>query len=298
MTPEHEGILEFLRAAERLKTVTRSAYTSEGQRESVAEHTWRLCLMALVLQPDFPEVDVARLLKICIVHDLGEAIGGDIPAPEQDAGAGKAAGERADLLSLLSPLPEGLRSEITALWDEYEAAATPEARLAKALDKLETILQHNQGLNPADFDYRFNLAYGARYTSEPPLVASIRAAMDRETELCAEAATAARPPGPRPGPAAMGSDDPRPAAPPGPATAAARWTPQPRRTAMSGSTIPVRRPPAKALAICGAIAVALVAFAVARALTGSAVLPTLGNEEILGILVGMAAALALWWAIA
>jgi len=182
------GLLEFLRAAERLKTVTRSSYTSAGRPESVAEHTWRLALMALLLAPEFPEVDFARLVKICLVHDLGEAIGGDIPAPEQArraaAGelAGKAAAERRDLVTLLEPLPEQLRTEITGLWDEYEAACTPEAKVAKALDKLETILQHTQGRNPPGFDYRFNLGYGRQHTAEPPLIAAIRAALDQATE--------------------------------------------------------------------------------------------------------------------
>lgn len=182
------GLLDFLRAAERLKVVHRSGYTSAGHPESVAEHTWRLALMALLLAPEFPGVDFARLVKICLVHDLGEAIGGDIPAPEQarraTAGAGgdKAAAERRDLLTLLAPLPADLGEEITALWDEYEAAATPEARLAKALDKLETILQHTQGRNPPEFDYRFNLEYGRQYTTEPPFIAAIRAVLDRATE--------------------------------------------------------------------------------------------------------------------
>jgi 5'-deoxynucleotidase YfbR-like HD superfamily hydrolase len=75
-----------------------------------------------------------------------------------------------------------LREEITALWDEYEAAASPEAKLAKALDKLETILQHTQGRNPPDFDYRFNLGYGREHTAGPPLIAAIRAVLDRATE--------------------------------------------------------------------------------------------------------------------
>lgn len=182
------GLLEFLRATERLKTVTRSGYTSAGRPESVAEHTWRLALMALLLAPEFPEVDFARLVKICLVHDLGEAIGGDIPAPEQArrAAAGESAGksteERRDLVTLLEPLPEQLRMEITGLWDEYEAARTPEARVAKALDKLETILQHTQGRNPPGFDYRFNLGYGRQHTAEPPLIAALRAALDQATE--------------------------------------------------------------------------------------------------------------------
>ncbi|HXQ77556.1 MAG TPA: HD domain-containing protein, partial [Gemmatimonadaceae bacterium] len=63
-----DGIVEFLRAAERLKVVTRSAYTSEGTQESVAEHSWRLCLMALVLRDEFPEVDLGKLLAMCVVH--------------------------------------------------------------------------------------------------------------------------------------------------------------------------------------------------------------------------------------
>jgi putative hydrolase of HD superfamily len=180
---ELAGVLDFLRAAEALKTAVRSGWTSAGEQESVAEHTWRLCLMALVLHPAFPDVDFARLVKICIVHDLGEAIGGDVPAPEQAArGGSKAADERRDLLRLLAPLPDALRDEITALWDEYEAAATPEARLAKGLDKLETILQHTQGQNPPSFDYRFNLTYGRRFTADHPVLAALREILDEETE--------------------------------------------------------------------------------------------------------------------
>ena len=182
------GVLDFLRSAERLKSTTRTGYTSTGQQESVAEHTWRLCLMAMVLRSEFPDVDFAKLVKICIIHDLGEALHGDVSAPEQarrtalGLNTGKANDERRDLLELLAPLPERLRDEIAALWDEYEAAASPEAKLAKALDKLETIMQHNQGLNPADFDYRFNLGYGRKHTADIPLVAQVRKILDDETE--------------------------------------------------------------------------------------------------------------------
>jgi putative hydrolase of HD superfamily len=185
------GILDFLRAAEALKVNTRSAHTSAGKKESVAEHTWRLCLMAMVLSPSVPDVDFARLVRICIVHDLGEAIGGDIPAPEQARRASsgqvhKSGDERRDLVHLVAPLPTALRDEFIALWDEYEAAETPEARLAKALDKLETILQHTQGRNPPDFDYRFNLGYGREHTANPPVIAALREILDRETERRAQ----------------------------------------------------------------------------------------------------------------
>ena len=185
------GILDFLRAAEALKVNTRSAHTSAGEKESVAEHTWRLCLMAMMLAPSVPDVDFARLVRICIVHDLGEAIGGDIPAPEQarrmsSGAAHKSSDERRDLVQLVQSLPPNLSEEIVALWDEYEAAATPEARLAKALDKLETILQHTQGRNPPDFDYRFNLGYGREHTASPPVIAALREILDRETERRAQ----------------------------------------------------------------------------------------------------------------
>ncbi len=174
-------ILTFLQTAESLKSTLRSAHTSSGRPESVAEHTWRLCLLVLVLAPEFPEVDAHRLMKICLIHDLGEALQGDIPAPLQDPNFDKSQSEREDLLELLSPLPELQRGEILELWEEYEQAATPEAKLAKAFDKLETLLQHAQGQNPPDFDYAFNLDDGRRYTVLNAQTRQLRAWIDEET---------------------------------------------------------------------------------------------------------------------
>lgn len=178
---ELDGVLTFLRAAERLKTVFRSGWTSAGRPESVAEHSWRLCLMAMLLYGRDPDVDLLRLLKMCLIHDLGEAVRGDVPAPAQREDSSKAAQERSDLLQLIEPLSADVRREIMELWDAYEAAETREAVLAKGLDKLETILQHTQGRNPTDFDYHFNLAYGQRYTAQDPLLAALRARLDVET---------------------------------------------------------------------------------------------------------------------
>jgi len=187
---ELDGVLAFLRAAERLKTVKRSGWTSTGEAESVAEHTWRLCLMAMVVYGQAPGVDLAKLLRMCIIHDLGEAIGGDVPAPAQVGGSPKSGQEREDLLTLVAPLPDPLRADIVALWDEYESASSVEARLAKGLDKLETILQHTQGRNPADFDYAFNLDYGQRYTAADPVLAALRARLDEVTARRAREADA------------------------------------------------------------------------------------------------------------
>lgn len=175
------GRIAFIQEAERLKNVLRSAFTSTGRHESTAEHTWRLCLMAMTFADLLGPVDVARVLKLCIVHDLGEALNGDIPAQQQAQVPDKAARERRDLETLAGRLPAHVRSEILALWDEYDRAESREARVVKALDKLETIVQHNQGRNPADFDYAYNLEYGKGHTSAEPVFAAVRAMVDEET---------------------------------------------------------------------------------------------------------------------
>ncbi|HWD30348.1 MAG TPA: HD domain-containing protein [Pseudomonas sp.] len=177
-----KGRLTFLREAEKLKDVLRSAHTSSGRTESTAEHSWRLCLMAIVFADQLADLDVLKILKMCVIHDLGEAINGDIPAVSKAAFPDKSEQERNDLLQLTSALDEGLKAEILALWDDYENARSAEAKAVKALDKLETILQHNQGKNPADFDYAFNLAYGKKYTDSDPLFEQLRSLLDEDTQ--------------------------------------------------------------------------------------------------------------------
>lgn len=184
--------LEFIRQAERLKDTLRSAYTTCGRTESVAEHTWRLTLLVVTFADALPDVDLLKLLKICILHDLGEAVGGDIPAPLQSATASKSVKEREDFLSLVDPLPDKVKLEFVSLWDEYEDGSSPEARVAKALDKLETILQHNQGRNPENFDYEFNIEYGRTHTNRVPIAATIRDLLDVETKARARASQRAR----------------------------------------------------------------------------------------------------------
>ena len=202
--------IRFIQSAEKLKNVLRSAYTSEGRRESTPEHTWRLCLLAMVLRDRLPPMDFEWVLQMCVVHDLGEALHGDVPAVAQVAPGAKAADERADLRTLMEPLPAHLQAQFLALWDEYEAAATPEARTVKALDKLETIIQHNQGANPPDFDYVFNLDYGRKHTATDPLFAELRALVDADTRDRADAqASRTIPPG------ATGEAAPHPTSPQG-----------------------------------------------------------------------------------
>ena len=182
-TENIQALLSFLKDAEQLKSTLRSARTATGRQESTAEHTWRLCLLAMLLENEYQDLDMHKVLKICIIHDLGEAINGDIPAVEQTDSSDKAIEERQDLLTLLSHLPDRLKNEILSLWDEYENAASREARLAKALDKIETLVQHTQGLNPDDFNYGFNLDYGKKYTCFDNLTLEIRRAIDKDTQM-------------------------------------------------------------------------------------------------------------------
>lgn len=179
---EVENILNFLRGAEQLKNTLRSANTSNGRHESTAEHTWRLCLMILLFEKEYPDIDMLRLIKMCIIHDLGEAISGDIAAVDQIEGVDKSKEERKDLELLLAPLSDTNKEEFLKLWDEYENSSSKEASLAKAFDKLETLLQHTQGKNPTDFDYDFNLKYGKKYTDFDKLTSLIRTKVDKETQ--------------------------------------------------------------------------------------------------------------------
>jgi putative hydrolase of HD superfamily len=186
MTPdERDAYLGFFRAAGALKDTLRSGHTAGGRPESTAEHSWRLCLMAIALEEALDGIDLRRLLELLIVHDLGEAVSGDVPAPLQQGD--KTAAERADLRGLLASLPPPAAARLMARWDEYAAAATPEARLAKGLDRLETVLTHVQGANPPGFNYGFNLGYGRAHTDAHPLVAALRAPIDAETARLAAA---------------------------------------------------------------------------------------------------------------
>ena len=176
------GIMDFLRRAEGLKDTLRLAWTTNGRQESAAEHSWRLTLFAMLAGRYFPELDQLVVLKMSVIHDLGEIIGGDIPAPEQQGS--KAGQEREDLRNLLRPLPEELRTELMDLWEDYEAARTPEARLVKALDKFETLMQHSQGPDMPKIDFAFNLHYGEQYTRGNELFDLMREVLDQETECC------------------------------------------------------------------------------------------------------------------
>ena len=134
--------LEILHVAEKLKDTPRHCTTSKGRTESVAEHSWRLSLMAFLLQSEFPQADMGRVMRMCLIHDLGECFTGDIPTfvkTDRDRET-----EDSLLGKWVAGLPKEVSAEMRSLYAEMDAQKTTEARIYKALDKLEALIQHNE----------------------------------------------------------------------------------------------------------------------------------------------------------
>ena len=154
-------LIEFLGIIEKLKCSTRHSWTSSGRHESVAEHSWRLAVMALLVAGEFPDVDIMRVVKMCLIHDFGEAITGDIPAfYKTDADEEN---EKTAVAQLLKLLPDSLEGEFGSLFAEMEERKTPEAKLFKALDNMECLVSHNEASLDTwlEREYTENLTYGA-----------------------------------------------------------------------------------------------------------------------------------------
>lgn len=181
--PFIHGIFEFLRIVENMKNVERFAFTSSGKRESVAEHSWRLALLTFLVSSRIENVNTEKLLVLALIHDLGETCCGDIPATMQTLHDGKAECERMCMQRLCAWLPDGVGDDLFVLWDEYENGSSLEALIVKGLDKIETLAQNVQGLNPDSFDYEFNLNYAKKHTDAHQILKKMRGIVDSETEF-------------------------------------------------------------------------------------------------------------------
>lgn len=154
--------INIMSVAEKLKNNTRHSWTSSGRHESVAEHSWRLSLMAYLVKDEFPKADINKVILMCICHDLGEAITGDIPAfnkTECDEIV-----ENNAVSQLLCSLPQPYKRELTDLFIEMHEQQTIEAKIYKALDKMETLIQHNEAdlSTWIPLEYEMNLSYGTK----------------------------------------------------------------------------------------------------------------------------------------
>jgi len=174
-------LIEFLGIIEKLKCNTRHSWTSSGRQESVADHSWRTAVMALLIADEFPGVDINKVVKMCLIHDFGEAITGDIPSfYKTDTDTEK---EKAAVTDLLEKLPNNIKNEFDDLFNEMAELKTQEAKLFKALDKLEAIAAHNEA--PLEtwipLEYTENLTYGTENVAYSDYLKAIKKEMEEDS---------------------------------------------------------------------------------------------------------------------
>lgn len=176
-------LLETLTIAERLKDATRHSYTSGGRHESVAEHSWMLALMAYFLRDEFPDVDMDKVIRMGLIHDLGEAFTGDIPTFDKTQTHEQT--EEALLTAWVDALPQPYQEEMRNLYREMAARETREAKVYKALDGLEALFQHNAAdLNTwIPLEYELNKTYADDKVAFSPYLTALREELRQDTLL-------------------------------------------------------------------------------------------------------------------
>lgn len=181
MTPEE--FLEILHRANKLKINTRHNWTIGDRKESVADHSYRIALMAMLLsqEDEFKDVDMNKVIRMCLIHDLGEAFTGDIPVFDKtDEDVVK---EDALFYEWVNSFPEGQRKEWNALLEEMSALQTNEAKTYKALDKLEALISHDEAdiKTWLPLEYDLQLTYGNENVQFSPYLKKFKEAIDTET---------------------------------------------------------------------------------------------------------------------
>ncbi|MDD4075859.1 MAG: HD domain-containing protein [Eubacteriales bacterium] len=174
-------LLNALHVAERLKDATRHCYTSGGRHESVAEHSWRMALMAYFIKDAFPKADMDKVIHMCLIHDLGEAFTGDIPSfiktqADEDR-------EENLLYAWVSTLPAPFDQEMLSLYREMSALESLEAKIYKALDGMEAVIQHNESdiQTWSPNEYALNMTYADDKVAFSPYLKELRELMREDT---------------------------------------------------------------------------------------------------------------------
>ena len=174
-------LLELMDLGEQMKNNTRHSFTSAGRRESVAEHSWRLALMAYFVKDEFPGADMDRVMRMCLFHDMGEAFTGDIPAFEKTGE--HEAQEKRQVEAWLESLPQPYKEELGELFSELEKRQTLESKIYKALDKLEALIQHNEAALSTwlPLEYDLQLTYGERDVEFSSYMKELRRLVNEES---------------------------------------------------------------------------------------------------------------------
>ena len=178
---EPRKLLDALLIAERLKDTTRHCYTAKGRHESVAEHSWMMTLMAFFMRDEFPDADMDKVIRMCIIHDLGEAFTGDIPTFEKTQA--HEVTEEQMLDRWVNTLPEPVRAEMQTLYREMAERKTVEARIYKAIDGLEALVQHNiSDVNTwIPREYELNMTYADDKVAFSEYLKAVREAVREDT---------------------------------------------------------------------------------------------------------------------
>lgn len=185
ITMDNRSLLDFMAIAEKLKCNTRHSWTSSGRHESVAEHTYRLCVFAWLVKDDmtreFPECDMDKVMKMCLFHDLGEAVTGDVPCFEKkktDSAKEAKAIEHAARL-----LPAAQQEELLSLIKELDMNATSEAKIVHALDKMEALIQHNEASIDTwlPLEYELQITYGQEQAQFSSYLRSLRKTVEQDS---------------------------------------------------------------------------------------------------------------------
>lgn len=178
---EPRTLLDALLVAERLKDTTRHCYTSQGRHESVAEHSWMMTLMAFFMKDEFAEADMNKVIRMCIIHDLGECFTGDIPTFEKNQI--QEATEESLLNNWIASLPPQNANEMSVLFKEMVEQQTLEAKIYKAIDSLEALIQHNvSDLSTwIPTEYELNLTYADERVKFSEYLTALRQAVREDT---------------------------------------------------------------------------------------------------------------------
>lgn len=180
--------IDTVTLAARLKDTVRHCYTEKGRRESVAEHSWLTTLMAFFLKDEFPQADINKVITMCMIHDLGEAFTGDIPTFEKTEEDERR--EQTLLFAWVDSLPPLYAQKLHALYEEMEQRKTIEAKIYKAIDGLEAVIQHNNSALSTwlPLEYTLNQTYAldktafSEYLSEVRRLAKLDTVRKIETE--------------------------------------------------------------------------------------------------------------------
>lgn len=184
MNMEYRQFLDILMQAGKLKITPRHCFTEGDRYESVADHSWRISLMAMLLshEEEFRDLDMNRVIRMCLIHDLGESFTGDIPTFLKKSSDEE--GEEDILRNWINTFDDETRKEWLDLLDEMNAQKTLESRVYKSLDKLEALISHNESdiRTWLPLEYDLQLTYGQDQISFSPYLKGLRVLIDDWTK--------------------------------------------------------------------------------------------------------------------